>query len=208
MADVRQILDQLKQELDAFKSSGAAGAFRVSAQTADALGKLVRGLEEKRQVGELTEAEANVLRSIDAAKEKIAQYNRVRAGRRESGYSLGVGAKPLYDLRTGKLSEEPEDHLPAFVPKISQDQADQIISDINEQFESKVLKKIRRYPDLEKPADPSLADFRANPNHDQQGRNLQDYLTAVRAERPNVPFLDEDSHADLSRIAKKHARPE
>ncbi len=94
---------------------------------------------------------------------------------------LGMETKPQQD-----------DRPPVIIPAISPEEAEKIISHLNQQFEEKVLKKLKR-PAIP-PAEPSSSGQAVG-----DGRNLQEYLTSVLRERPKLPFLDEDSHMDLSK---------
>lgn len=180
------VLDQIKQEFSRHIASGAKTPFNASRGTGEALGKLVRGFEQRRQLGTLTFEEAKILRNADEILENIARFNRA-VRRHPAQFSGQISAPHVYDLQTGAITEETgEVPTTVVIPKISQAEADKIISQLNEQFQERVLKKLKRNPPPE--------------SSDEEGTTLQDYLASIRAEGPNLPFMDEDSHIDLSKL--------
>lgn len=202
MEPQQQTINQLKQEYEAYLSSGSTLPFQPSSATSMAISKLVRFLEIKRQTSSLTTQENHWLKSIDQIFEEIANSNRKKSPSAGTSEAPVAGKKLVYDLRQGQPKEEPEDQTPVVIPKISEEEADKIISTINEQFEEKVMKKLKNRPlPPEAPIRPAAAaEPMPQTEGPQTGRSLQDYLKTIMAERPEHPFQDEDSNVDLSKI--------
>lgn len=201
MEPQQQTINQLKQEYQAYLSSGSALPFQPSSATSMAISKLVRFLEIKRQTSSLTTQENHWLKSIDQIFEEIANSNRKKSPSAGTPGAPVAGKKLVYDLHQGQPKEEPEDQTPVVIPRISEEEADKIISTINEQFEEKVMKKLKNRPPPEEPIPPAVAaESMPQTEGPQNGRSLQDYLKTMIAERPDHPFQDEDSNVDLSKI--------
>ena len=116
--------------------------------------------------------------------------------------------------------EKPEgaegtDEANVIIPQISSEEADKIIDHFNQQFEEKVMKKLKIPPAPHVPAQ-TIQSIQARqspensvgpvmPVTDQAkpGPDLQDYLQAIKGELPNVPFADEDSQIDLHKLLTK-----
>ena len=97
--------------------------------------------------------------------------------------------------------EADENYFPAVVPKISEREADKIISGLNEQFADKVLKKLKDHESEVAAAQPwEVKDFSVPQAPGVPGESLSQYLTRIRAELPDHPFGDEDSSRDLSKL--------
>ncbi|TSA45982.1 hypothetical protein D4R52_01400 [bacterium] len=180
--------------------------FSPDAASSDSLSKLTRDLEKKRQIGALTAAEQRQLRDIDELQERITQFNQKVAGGVLSGQT-GAGAQ-VYNMTDHTLEDESaqEAKPPLIVPKISAEEADKIVATLNQQFEDKVLSKLREQKSeiVQIPDVPPVYSAAGSPNP-VAGRSLQDYLTVIRQDKPSVPFADEDSKFDISKLAQKHA---
>lgn len=107
-----------------------------------------------------------------------------------------------YDLERSRLLLQENGKEKIAPPKINTEQANQIILELNRQFEQKVLKKIKTNQEDKPLAEAPQPDFQAALSVIQEGRPLSDYLETIRThdERPNRPFLDADSHKDLSQL--------
>ena len=197
------VLSELQKEFQAHQQSGALTTFQPSPKLSQAFGKLVRTLESRRQLGELTTQEESWLAAVDQLLGRIGTYN---LGRRTSSSAktpaLEKRGTLVYDFQSKQLAEEPEEAPPNLsVPKISSSEAERIISLLDQQFEEKVMKKIRERHPLENAALPEQLEFGPPEQASAAGQSLDEYLTKVRADRPNLPFLDEDSYKDLSKLA-------
>ena len=106
---------------------------------------------------------------------------------------------------TAAQGGDDENAQPVIIPQISSEEADKIIAGINEQFEEKVMKKLRppAMPPLAKVEPQALLPERAKRGDGERGTDLQDYLQAIKAERPSVPFADTDSQMDLAKLVSK-----
>ncbi len=171
--------------------------FRPSIEASGVVAKLTKELEKKRQTGKLTEQEAIWLASIDKLQEEIIKFNQ--------GLAELVTAAPannnVYNPKDRSLVEQTEPKMPQIIPTISEKQADKIIKDLGEQFEEKVLKKLKDRPSAG--GDFSEKDFAPSISTLGHGRRLEDYVSILKAERPDRPFMDEDSKMDLSKIKRK-----
>lgn len=199
--DENDILKQIREELARYIKSGSKSSFIPTSQASQTLSQLLRELERKRQSGSLTAAEAQKLREIDELLEDIAKFNR------KNQDTAPLGGHPVYNLADQKLSEATEYVPPMIVPNVSGTEAQEIISELDQQFEEKVLSKLRKKagPDsLTGPASGGPEDFSISKGPAEEGRSLQEHLANVKAEVPNLPFMDEDSHFDLSKL-KGHA---
>lgn len=190
MARGMDATQKISEEFARHVASGRTDQFQPSTEASATLSRLARGLETKRQAGELTRYESDQLREIDALWERIAKYNQ----QTKTG--------PLPPRRPREFEPPP----PLIIPQISAAEADKIIAGLNRQFEEKVMKKIERPlpPPLEDEAQGAAEEAKAPIGDSRSGRSLQDFLVNVRSERPAIPFADEDSNIDLSRLAKKH----
>ncbi|MBI4050032.1 MAG: hypothetical protein HY398_01125 [Candidatus Doudnabacteria bacterium] len=97
--------------------------------------------------------------------------------------------------------EDKDGEKPAvIIPKISREEAERIIRGFNEQFEEKVLGQLapeRRAEILSTRLPENVSDYAAPGSADEAGRNLAEYLSVIKAERPDRPFADADSQFDL-----------
>lgn len=202
-----QIINTLREEFEQHVRNNSSGPFRLSGATSEALGQLVRSLEAKRQANNLTAEERQWLKEIDQIIENTANHHREMSERRGL-YAFAHDASSVYDLKRGRIQEEPENGKDGAILKISEEEADRIISSLNKQFEEKVLKKFQERVSLNTSAESKTVDFDSSPADVPQGRNLQEHLSAIRAERPDFPFQDEDSHIDLSKLKEIHEKPE
>lgn len=155
----------------------------------DDLDKLARTLETKRSTGELTRGERTLLDEIDR-KRGLAGQNHAN-----KQPPIMAFAHRVYDLSKSQFLENAADPKPVEIPKISAEQAENIISDLNQQFEEKILGQIRT-KQAPGPVAPSPASI--NPG---SGTNLTDYIAAVTAPG-KVPFMNETSHIDLNKLTK------
>lgn len=105
-----------------------------------------------------------------------------------------------------KNQETGEDQVPVTAPKISEGEADKIITGLNEQFADKVLKKIKDKPQVAAAEAWEVKDFSIEGAPQSPGESLSQYLSRIRAELPEHPFADEDSSRDLSRLKAKVAK--
>lgn len=115
-----------------------------------------------------------------------------------AGRTAPAGGENIYDLTASQIREQEERIADAAVSRISQSDANSIIRGLNEQFEKKVLSKLR-----ESAPHPGLAAARErerNVSGAPDGRSLDDYLGTLRGGHP-YPFADADSHFDLSKLA-------
>lgn len=134
-------IDLIKEEFAKHVSANtrAVQFFPSEAAAAD-MGRLIRSLEQKRQLGQLTDQEQELLRSRDRLMENINYYNRQALA---GTANTQTGQPNVYQLRTGKLGAEENEQRKFEMPRISQAEADKIISVINQQFEEKVLRNLR-----------------------------------------------------------------
>lgn len=173
------IVGKLAEEFSRHIAAGSKIPFSPSPGSASSLSSLTRELEQKRQLGTLTGQEGKILRDLEDLTERIANFN-----------------KALPPRPTGVASDDHDEVQPPLViPKISEEEAEKIISHLNEQFEQKVLAKLPRKAD-----NSSTGRAIGAPPAEAGGRNLQDYLVSLRDEKPKLPFIDEDSHFDLSKL--------
>lgn len=200
MLGMQEAVNLIKTEFDAHIKKGDNSEFKASPEAQAALAAATRLLEQKRQTANLTEQENHLLRSADELYERIAKYNqRTRAQK-----PVLLRQESLYDLSKGNriLAEQPAaEPSPFVVPRISSREVDQIIENLNEQFEQKVLKQIRNRTEKVSAKPPeAVNDFAALPRPTPEaGRNLHEYLSEIKQELPNLPFVDADSHFDLSK---------
>lgn len=108
-----------------------------------------------------------------------------------------------------ETTNQNEEQKPTVViPKISRDEADRIIRGFNEQFEEKVLGKLqpsRRAEIMSTKLPENISDYAVPASAEAgEGRSLDDYLSAIKAEPPDKPFSDPDSQIDL--YAKHRAK--
>ena len=197
---------QFRKEFEHHTSSGNVSPFYASNAVSESFGKFSRDLEAKRQLHTLTASEKKWLAAIDDLVGKSAQFNRAMAGG-EGAVIPESAVERVYNLKEGRLTAPEESADPVFAPKISGDEADRIIQAINRQFREKVLSKIDRRqkfrfpPRLERQ---SPQEHSTNMTGAPDGRNLEDYISSIRGNLPNLPFADEDSHFDLSRMVSRN----
>lgn len=174
-------IKQVKDELANFQSAGNPGPFQPPAEAIASVSRLTRELEMKRQTGVLTVNEISLLKEVDELWGSIAKANSQKKPPAATGPNT-------YDLKNKRIFQENADSgKPSHpvTPQISSEQADKIIAEINEQFEEKVLKKIKE----KTPA---------------SGRSLQDYLSTFKPGDPgNIPLASDDSRIDFSKLAGK-----
>ncbi len=200
MTNELPVVAKLKTEFAKHVSASPDFPFRPKADLSLKLVRTVRELETKRQLGNLTAEERLGLKAIDELYEDMAKFNQ-RLLQKPAGTGHAV-TMPVYDLRQGSLGSETPYQNPVIIPSISPEEADKIISNLNKQFRDKVLAKLKRPPrlDRELPVSPKSQGLPQEPGLAIPGRSLEDYLAKLRAEPPSLPFLDEDSHTDLSKL--------
>lgn len=197
---------QFRREFEHHISSGNVNPFYASSAASESFGKLARDMEAKRQLHTLTPGEEKWLAAIDDLVGKAAQFNRAVAGGEGADMPESI-VERVYNLKEGRLTAPEESLDPVFVPKITADEADKIIRTINQQFREKVLSKLdqrqkfRFPPRLE---EESPQEHSNNATGAPDGRNLDDYVSSIRGNLPNLPFADEDSHFDLSRMVSRN----
>ena len=140
------------------------------------LTKLAKKLETKRQTSNLTDQEQAILKNIDNSRQNVVNQNL----KSSSKIAKDLPDESTYRISTGEIVHSKEGQRVGYIPNISSEQADEIISKFNEQFQEKVMSKIHK-------SDPS---------------NIQNNLSAASDDRPLVPFADEDSSFDLSKLVK------
>jgi len=174
----------MKQEFAAHVASDRREGFQPKKSTNERFVKFVNLLETKRQTSVLTEPEVSWLNDIDILRENIASFNK------------GVFSVPA----DAAVSRGPQ-----FGPsaEISEEEANKIIRDFEMQFENKVLKKLK-VQGPSKATTKSLPDFSVPVPAEPKGQDLDGYLSSLQVAEPSIPFLDEDSHMDLSKI--KHRK--
>lgn len=205
MEPQQQAINQYQLEFELHVQKGNGEPFLPSMQVGQNFSRAVRGLENKRQLGALTQQEALWLKQADGLMERIARYGRKSAENPKYG-SVYQSLPQVYDQRTGVIGDETEIPPAVFVPNITDEQADEIVAELNRQFEEKVLKTLKKKPVLAAPPAQPLNDFGNLPERGaEEGRNLRDYLTAVKAERPDSAFSDADSSMDLAKLKTTHA---
>ena len=180
-------IKQVKDELTSYASTGNSGPFQPSPDALASVSRLIRELEIKRQTGVLTDNETSQLKEVDELWENMAKAN----ARKKPPAVLGQN---IYDLKNKRIFQESEDSIKPerpIIPQISSRQADEIIAGINEQFEEKVLKKIRE---------------RDHVAGSTAGRSLQDYLSTFKSGSRNIPLAGDDSRIDLNKLAKKSSQ--
>ena len=187
------VISEVEKELAEHVKNNRGKAFSLSQNASVLFSKFIRELEHKRQQDSVTWQEKNWLKEADDIIERIGKYNQSL-----NNLGLGIHDEMLYDLKNQKLSTQTEPKYSASVPKISSDEADKIIAQIDEQFREKVLKKIKSHPADSK--ENNHPDFTITEAEQGNGRNLNDYLESLKEQYPNQPFLDRDSHYDLSKI--------
>ena len=156
--------------------------FQPSLEASTAVSNVTRDLDIKRQLDDLTAAEEAAFEEIAALWEGIARFNNrvpIRAAP-ASGEN-----EQIYSLRDSKFVEQKPEPRPE-IPVITYELADQIITGLNKQFEKNIMSN-RNF--IESAAVAS-----------EQGRNLQDYLSHIQTQAPRLPFADEESHIDLSKL--------
>ena len=175
------LIKQAKNELTNFASAGNVGPFQPSSEALEGVSRLTRDLEIKRQTGALTDNETSLLKEVDELWENIAKANAQKK-------APAIPGQNIYDLKSKTLFQEsgdPGQPSHPVIPQISPEQADKIIAGINEQFEEKVLKKIKEKTPT-------------------GGRSLQDYLSTFKpGDLGNIPLASDDSRIDFSKLAKK-----
>jgi len=181
-------ISQVEKEFSEHVKNNKGKAFSLSEKASVIFSKFIRELEHKRQQNSVTWQEKKWLREADDVIERIGKYNQSL-----NNLQSGIRDEMIYHLKSKKISAEAEPEYPASVPKISSDEADKIIAQIDEQFREKVLKKIEPHK-----------DFTISEPGQVAGRNLKDYLENLKEQYPNQPFIDSDSHYDLSKINKSH----
>ena len=196
-----EIITKAMAEYADYIASGGSGKFVLSQPAVQELSRLSRLLWQKRQTSSLTQSEKSLLRQIDEFTQKTMDFNREP---RAAG--IAPSGSPVYDMGRQKKLEEPDDGREVAIPRISNQMAEDIIRQINEQFEKKVVNEVREErtaadkPDPRSfPEEESAEEAVEGPS----GTNFRGYLTALKAERPEVPFADRDSHVDLSKLADR-----
>ena len=200
MLSPRELLDRWKKEFETHQQTGTAGSFNASADVGQGVAKMVRGLEERRQTGALTADEQGWLRETDGMLEKISSA--AKAGRTSPPAAPRKSPFPqVYQIGSEVRDEEEPTERVAYVPNISGEQADQIIADLDKQFEEKVMAKLRERQTF--PKDPG-SDF-GSVSDLPPGRSLGDHAGEIRNDLPTEPFADEDSKKDLSHRIKQRS---
>ncbi len=192
-------ISRLKQEFTEAVKRRSDLPFRPTADVNAGIAALTKALETKRQTSTLSPQENEWLAAIDKLQEEIIKFNQQPGGSSQIQKSRDM----VYNLGKSVVSEEVRDKLPPIIPKISDEQASKIMADFGQQFEEKVLKKLKKPFALDGSA--LGPDFATAASFPGGGRNLEDYLALLRPERPNQPFQDKDSQMDLSKIQHKIA---
>lgn len=201
MGILPEVIVQIRKKFADHLALTGRASFVLEPQDSQRLRELTRELASKRQLGELAPSEAEGLKEIDALLEDIARFNGRASGSRPEIDPFRV--ENVYNPEKGELKppEEPGSGMPA--PKISGAEADEIITRLNEQFVDKVLKKLKARADVSAAAPWEVGDF-SIPAVLPRGENLTSYLSRMRAELPDRPFADADSHKDLSTLKQSH----
>lgn len=192
-------------------ASRLGGEFQLSRSASDELSKLLRSLESKRLTGKaLTDEEHMLLQDGDKLFQDIARFN-------EQVKAQPLPGPTVYDLSQSRKVPEDPASAPVIIPRISEEEADRIIAGFNKQFEEKIMNKIREShqgaPESEpKPlvtkAPESVEHGSASDDAQakaQRGRSLQEYLGTIQEPQHTVPFADEDSGFELSKLVKNNS---
>lgn len=196
-------VNRLREEFSRHIAAGQRSKFQPSGGASEELAKLVRGLEQRRQGGALTDSEAGLIRDGDQLLQDIARYN-------EQIEKAPPTSEMTYDLsQSRQVADSPSE--PLVIPNISAEEADRIIAGFNQQFEEKVMAKIRKdQAAIAEP--PATYTFEPPPAEipvagaPPQGRSLQDYLETMKEPVHTIPFADDDSSFDLSKLVNSSPR--
>lgn len=195
---------KIRSELSRHIASRTAEEFAPSPDASAALSRQLRELEFKRQSGAvLTDEEKSLLRETDQLLQDIAKHN-------EQLKNLPQTQESLYDLNQSKhVPADDAEAQPPVIPQISDEEANRIIAGIDQQFEEKVMSRIRQQGGGS--AAPAPRDQRNAPDPEPEaergeqpkGRSLQEYLSVIKTPEHPVPFADEDSGFDLSKLVRR-----
>lgn len=197
-----QALRQIRQKFATHVASEKGERFELAPEDSRQLSELMRELGSRGQLGELTESESLALKEGDAFAGEIAKFNAFIKNGGENPNTHMV--EKIYNPEKGELAAAAELTPPAPVPKISQAQADRIITDLNEQFVDKVLKKLRARAEVSAANPWEVGDFAVPAAPQSPGESLSNYLSRIRSELPDRPFGDADSTKDLSLLRQNH----
>ena len=144
-----KVISQIKDIFATHVEQNPGKVFKLAAANQRDLSRLSRELEKKRQIGSLTDQEQNQLRVADQLLENITKFN----DSIEKKVATAPGPKytetRVYNLAKSDLQGE-EEIVPNFeVPKITQSEADKIISDIDKQFEEQEERTVAGQPGAE-----------------------------------------------------------
>lgn len=179
MENFQETIGRLRAEFVRHETATPEVRFQPSLETSSALAMLTRDLETKRQLGHLTVEEKTTLVEIGTLWQDIARFNNQAKIQKASPVSV-----PIYSLAEHKLVEPHQPApVPPEIPSITHEQANEIITGLNRQFEEKVMS--RRSATL--PYSPAVG----------AGRNLQDYISHLQSQKSSLPFAGEESHIDL-----------
>lgn len=178
-------IEEIKNQFARHFRQNAGSAFQADEAASAAFSRLARELEQKRQTGTLSSAETKWQAAVDDLIERIVRYNSQLAAPED------VSPK-IYNLGKQQFVTEPPEQPSLVQPKISETEAEHIISGFEKQFEEKVMNKIREQKSESADSDTG------------SGRSLQDYLSSIKADLPEEPFGDHDSQFDLSKLAHKN----
>lgn len=189
-----EIITRIRTSFSEHGKSGKSSVFTPDHAENAGLSYLTRELENKRQLGALTDSETDQLKEVDRLLDDIGRYNlKIRQTPPKSPSGTLV-----YDLKKKELSMPDEKKMPSIIPKISENEADQIIQSINEQFIEKVLKDINVKVVNVGQAPWEVKDFSAIKDV-PDGANLYEYMSGLKNELPDKAFSDQDSDQDLSK---------
>lgn len=178
----QQLLDRARAEWQAYQGNDAGGKFRLSNDVTDQMARLTRDLEERRQLGQLTENELNILHQLDAFQQQVSSDE----------------GQPAGNQFLNPEEDEEADLLAAPSAYVTEYQADKIIEGFEQQFKDKVLNRVKH------PRKVKNLTHVSRPSGASAGRGLQEYMMALRHERLADAFSDPDSSVDLAKFKQKN----
>lgn len=197
-------ISDLEKEFNSHLASGSMAKFYARPELSENISKLQRGLEIKKQLGNLTFEEDRTLQRVRDVFSNIYKFNSATTQEPSPVLQSNQNFVPLYDLKKSKFVSDSAKHTaPVFFPNLTADQANKIIFQINKQFEEKVLNKLDPNRKQIKPLSERLdrkSTLRNTGRPSGNGRLLEDYMESLKLELPSTAFGDEDSSMDLSKI--------